>query len=131
MPHQGEQLGPDMVELAVHELHATRIGHGISSIASEATMALLRERGVCCECCPTSNVALRCRPVGTEPVTFATHPVAGLLRAGVACCISTDDPTLFGVDLLDEYEHCINDIGLSVEEDLAHPYMYSCSLITQ
>ena len=117
VPHQGEFLGPQSVERAVKLLRADRIGHGISSVSSQRTMALLRETGVCCEVCPTSNVRLNCRPYGVDPpVSISTHPLPVLLRAGVACCVSTDDQTLFGASLLDEYEHCYSTMGLQMTE---------------
>jgi len=118
VPHQGEFLGPQSVQCAVKLLRADRIGHGISSVSSQSTMALLRETGVCCEVCPTSNVRLKCRPYGdgAPPVSISTHPLPVLLRAGVACCLSTDDQTLFGASLLDEYEHCYSTMGLQMTE---------------
>jgi adenosine deaminase len=34
------------------------------------------------------------------------HPVEPLRRAGVPVCVNTDDPVLFGCDLVSEYERC-------------------------
>ncbi len=40
-----------------------------------------------------------------------------LLRAGVPACVNSDDPNLFGIDLVNEYEACMKEMGLS-EGDL-------------
>ena len=41
------------------------------------------------------------------------HPLPALLAAGVPCDLGSDDPLLFGPDLLDEYVLCRQEMGLS------------------
>ena len=59
MPHQGELDvdggGPQFVDSAVELLGADRVGHGICSLASPETTAMLAQQQICCEVCPTSN----------------------------------------------------------------------------
>ena len=69
----------------------------------------LAREGVCLDVCPSSNIQLSVFP------TIETHPLPEILRAGVPCSIGSDDPLLFGPNLLDEYELCRNQMGLSDE----------------
>ena len=57
--HAGETGGPEEVREAVEALEPTRIGHGISSTRDLRVMAMLRERGVVLEVCPSSNLHTR------------------------------------------------------------------------
>ncbi len=97
VPHAGETTGPQTVRDGVELLGARRIGHGISAADDPALLALLVERGVALEVCPTSN--LRTRAVAT----LAEHPFRRLLDAGVAVTLNTDDPGMFDTDLNREY----------------------------
>jgi len=83
---------------AVERLHATRIGHGVAAASDAAVMALLRERGVTVEVCPTSNVhtgAVRC---------CAEHPAARFLRSGIAIVPCADNTLLSATSTGREYE---------------------------
>jgi adenosine deaminase len=59
--------------------------------------ALLRERGVLLELCPTSN--LRTGVVATA----AEHPLRRLWNSGVRVCLNSDDPAMFQTDVAGEY----------------------------
>lgn len=105
-PHAGFYLGSEHVRDCVELLGATRIGHGTAAAADPATMALLAERGIALEVCPTSYP-----PFGVHEL--AEVPVARLLAAGVPVAIASDDPLLFDTDLLGQYEICRDTLGLS------------------
>ncbi len=62
VPHAGELRGPRSVHAAVHELGAARLGHGVRAVEDPALLDLLAERGVVCEVCPASNLALGVLP---------------------------------------------------------------------
>jgi adenosine deaminase len=62
---------------------------------------------VCLDVCPTSNIMLSVFP------SLAEHPLPRLLEAGVRCSINADDPLLFGPSMLDEYELCRREFGLT------------------
>ena len=78
-------------------MQAERIGHGVRAIEDPAVVALLAERRIPLEICPTSN-----RLTGAAPAD-RTHPLGALDAAGCLVTIDADDPALFGTTLLDEY----------------------------
>ncbi|WP_370201433.1 adenosine deaminase [Aeromicrobium sp.] len=97
VPHAGESTGPQTIRDAVEHLGAERIGHGIAAAQDPALMALLAERGIVLEVCPTSNVCTRSTPSLDE------HPLPTLVAAGVPVTINSDDPPMFGTTLTREY----------------------------
>jgi adenosine deaminase len=54
--HAGETGGADEVRAALEALEPDRIGHGVRSADDPSVMAMLRERGVVLEVCPSSNL---------------------------------------------------------------------------
>ena len=96
--HAGEFDGPARVREAIEELGVTRISHGVRAIEDAAVVRLAVERGVTFDVCPISNVGLQVVP------SMRAHPLRELMRAGVNCTISTDDPLCFANTLCEEYE---------------------------
>ena len=109
LPHAGEFLGASSVRAAIDRLGADRIGHGVRAIEEPSLIEELARRQIPLEVCPSSNVAL-----GVFP-DLARHPLPQLIAAGVAVSLATDDPALFGVDLVDEYLRCASQFGWSVD----------------
>ncbi len=106
--HAGEETGAQSVRNAVICLSATRIGHGVRIARDAAAIRLIRERGVCLEICPTSNVL-------THAVkSLATHPVRELYEAGLLVTINTDDPSVCRASLSDEYRLLVDRFGFTV-----------------
>ena len=103
--HAGEAAGPASVRAAVEVLEAERIGHGVRAIEDPAVVALLAERGIPLEVCPTSN-----RLTGAAPA-HAAHPLGALDAAGCIITIDADDPAMFGTTLLDEYRWVAGTFG--------------------
>lgn len=108
--HAGEAAGAASVRQAIEDLGAERIGHGIRAIEDPAVMQLLVERGVALEVCPTSNVQ-----TSTVP-SYAAHPMAALLRAGLCVTLNSDDPGISAIDLPHEYRIARDKLGLSAAE---------------
>ena len=96
--HAGELSGPEGVRDAIELLGADRIDHGVRAIEDDAVVGLLVERGIPLGVCPTSNIALKVYS------SMDSHPLDRLRRAGVRISINTDDPSLLGTNLLQEYE---------------------------
>ena len=63
--------------------------------------------GACLDVCPSSNLQLNVFP------SIEDHPLPRLLDAGVICSLGSDDPLLFGPDLVDEFILCRNEMGLN------------------
>jgi aminodeoxyfutalosine deaminase len=96
--HAGEAAGAASVSGALDLYGARRIGHGTRSGEDPRLVERLGRERIVLEVCPTSNVAL-----GVVS-SVAAHPVRELIARGVPCVVSSDDPTLFGTDLVTEYE---------------------------
>ncbi len=98
VPHGGELSGPASVRACLDELHADRIGHGVSAATEPALLRRLKDHGTTLEVCPTSNVALG------VAATASDVPLVQLLDAGVQVALGADDPLLFGPRLTAQYE---------------------------
>lgn len=106
VPHSGESTDAQSVWDAIEHLGAERIGHGIRSVDDPALLAVLAERGIALEVCPTSNVRTRSVP------SLEAHPLPVIAAAGVPFSISSDDPPMFGTTLIDEYVVAAGLLGL-------------------
>ncbi|TCI99343.1 adenosine deaminase [Aeromicrobium sp. IC_218] len=106
VPHSGESTDAQSVWDAVEHLGAERVGHGIRSVDDPALLAVLAERGIALEVCPTSNVRTRSVP------SLEAHPLPVIAAAGVEFSISSDDPPMFGTTLTDEYVVAAGLLGL-------------------
>ncbi|MFD4636622.1 adenosine deaminase [Lentzea sp. NPDC058436] len=95
--HAGEICGAHSVAEAVTVGLADRIGHGFRALDDPEVVALLRDRAVPLEACPSSNVALGL----VESVS--SHPLPLLIDAGLTVTLSTDIPASTGTTLTDEY----------------------------
>jgi adenosine deaminase len=107
--HAGEWGGAAQVRRAL-ELRPERIAHGSAAADDPDLCAVLRDRGITLDLCPTSNVQ-----AGIVD-DVADHPLARLHRAGVPVTLSTDDLTVSDISLTEEYERAIDAIGLTPAE---------------
>jgi adenosine deaminase len=108
--HAGEFDGAHRVREAIEQLGVRRIQHGVRAVEDASVVALAAAEGAVFDVCPISNVRLKVTP------SIAVHPLRTLLRAGVACTISTDDPLVFGNTLTDEYVALAEEGGFSLAE---------------
>ena len=97
VPHAGETTGPDTIWDALRELGAERIGHGVSAVQDPALVEHLVATGIPLEVCPSSNIATG------AVTTLAEHPIRALRDAGVVVTVNSDDPSMFGTTLNNEY----------------------------
>lgn len=108
--HAGESSGPAGVREAIELLGAERIDHGIRCLEDPAVTALVVERAVPLDVCPSSNVRLGL------VADMESHPLPLLLGAGVRCSLNTDDPVLYGIDLAGEYLRAAEAFGWGMGE---------------
>jgi len=93
--HAGEVPGPGRIREAL-DLRVRRIAHGVTAADDPELVALVRDRDVTLDLCPTSNVQ------AGIVADLASHPLAALHRAGVSVTISTDDRTVSATTLTEE-----------------------------
>ena len=125
--HSGEENVPEApqhVRIAVEELGAERIGHGIYIIRDPGVMDFIKQNNVLLELCPTSN-----RLTNSVP-SIRAHPLRKLMEAGVMVSINSDDPHLFGIDLCHEYEVLHNELDLTLEDfNRINDHAAACSFL--
>lgn len=96
--HAGEFAPASGMLEAIKHLPIQRIGHGVQAIHSPETLAILKERGIALEICPSSNLKLGLFKSITD------HPFPQFLEAGIKVSINSDDPPFMSTHLANEYE---------------------------
>jgi aminodeoxyfutalosine deaminase len=94
--HAGETTGPDSIWGALN-IGAERIGHGLSAQHDAELMEILAERQIPIEICMTSNVRTG------SCLSLPQHPVRRYFESGLMITLNSDDPALFGSDVIGEY----------------------------
>ena len=94
--HAGEAAGAESVRYAV-EFGAKRIGHGVRIFEDPEVVALVKEKGITLEMCPTSNVQ-------TQVIeNMLEYPFMKYLDEGIKVTLNTDDMGIEGTTLANEY----------------------------
>ncbi|WP_435299376.1 adenosine deaminase [Timonella sp. A28] len=112
VPHGGELLGPDHIDVVVEALQPQRLGHGIRAVEDPRTLDALAQRNIALEINPASNVSLGVYATDDEV------PLTALYDSGVTIALGADDPLLFKSRLTEQYEtartvHGFSDIQLA------------------
>lgn len=107
--HAGEWGGPEIIQLAINALHAERIGHGVRVMEDARVIDLAKERGITFEVCPTSNFQS-----GVVNI-LKDHPLPKMIESGLTCTLNTDDPGISRIDLSDEIQVAIDEMGFSLD----------------
>jgi adenosine deaminase len=95
--HVGEFGDAALVERTLKALGLHEVQHGVAAASSKPLMATLRSSGIRLNVCPGSNVAL------SVTSDLERHPIATLVRSGVRVSIGSDDKTVFGRSVSEEY----------------------------
>ena len=95
--HVGEFGGAEDVRRTIEILDLDEVQHGVAAADCNDVMRWLADRGVRLNVCPTSNVMLG---VVTD---LSDHPIRRLYDHGVAVTVNSDDLTVFGQSVSDEY----------------------------
>jgi adenosine deaminase len=96
--HCGESGPVEEIAAVLEELEPDRIGHGVKAAYDLRTMAMLRERGVVLEICPSSNLQTEVVS-GWEEFRWIFEQFRG---NGVRYAISTDGPEMLRTYIRDE-----------------------------
>jgi adenosine deaminase len=107
--HAGETPGVVHVR-EVLDFGVRRIAHGVTAIEDVDLLALLRDRDITLDLCPTSNVQ------ASVVADLASHPIGALHRSGVSVTLSTDDRTVTRTTLTDEMVQTARAVGLTDDE---------------
>jgi adenosine deaminase len=108
--HAAEGRPPEEIRVAIEQLQAQRIGHGTTLLDDESVVALVLERGVTIEACPTSNWQ-----VGAI-ANVGDHPIRRWLERGVKVCVNTDNTLLSAVSAPEELRRVQAATGMSDTE---------------
>jgi adenosine deaminase len=108
--HAGEAAGPESVWEAIRELKVERIGHGVRAIEDEQLVRYLKDVQLPLEVCVNSNLKTKIFP---SPMS---HPIKRFINSGLNISINSDDPTMFGATITEEFMILYHEIGLSLDE---------------
>jgi adenosine deaminase/aminodeoxyfutalosine deaminase len=107
--HAGETTGPEAIWEAL-AIGSERIGHALSAIQDENLLQELKARSTVLELNPTSNVR-----TGVCP-SFAAHPLRQYFDRGLLVTLNSDDPAIFGSDLVNEFLLAHTEQGFTRDE---------------
>lgn len=111
--HAGEFSSAIGILEAIENLHISRVGHGVQAIHSPEIIALLKERGIALELCPSSNIKLGLFK------DFKNHPFPKLFELGLQVSLNSDDPPFMLTTLGEEYNRVQKAYGYSDETMLS------------
>ena len=110
--HTGEAGPVEEIAQVIEQLEPSRIGHGVKAAYDPRTMAMLREREITLEVCPTSNLTTRVVS-GWDEFRWIFDTFR---RNGVRFTINTDGPEMLKTYIRDELS-TLGRLGiLSVDE---------------
>jgi len=115
--HAGEGRPPAEIRVAIETLHAQRIGHGTTLLDDPEVLALVLDREITIEACPTSNWQ-----VGVIP-EIAAHPLPRWLALGVRACVNTDNTFFSQTSAADEHRRARAIPGMTdalLDQAIAH-----------
>jgi len=108
--HAGEVDSADNIRTLVQHTDIQRIAHGCAAATDPAALALLEQRQITVDVCPTSNKFTGASD-GYDP-----HPAVVFLQNRIPITLNTDDPLYFGCRLFDEYRFATESFGLNQEQ---------------
>jgi adenosine deaminase len=108
--HAGEAAGPESIWDAVKYLNVEHIGHGVAASLDPKLMSYLKGHEITIEACPVSN--LRTGAVSS----LQRHPIRTFFERGLSVTVSTDDPSMFGTDMNNEYLQLHKNLKFTIPE---------------
>jgi adenosine deaminase/aminodeoxyfutalosine deaminase len=107
--HAGESVGPESVWSAIN-IGAERIGHALAAQHDPELLEVLARKQIPLEINVTSNIKTGCC------MDFEAHPVRQYFDSGLMVTLNSDDPPMFGSDLLGEYVLAQERYGFTLEQ---------------
>ncbi len=107
--HAGESVGPESIWAALN-IGAERIGHALSAQFDAELLDILAQKQIPLEQNVTSNIRTGCCP------GFEEHPLKHYFDNGLMVTLNSDDPPMFGSDLLGEYLLAHERYGFTLEQ---------------
>lgn len=111
--HAGESTGPVDGPASIWSainIGAERIGHGLAAQHDADLLRILAERQIPIEINVTSNVRTGCCPAVDQ------HPLREYFEGGLMVTLNSDDPPMFGSNLLGEYVLVQQQFEFSLEQ---------------
>jgi aminodeoxyfutalosine deaminase len=107
--HAGESVGPESIWSAIN-IGAERIGHALAAQHDSELLEVLARKQIPLEINVTSNIKTGCCK------HFDEHPVKEYFDSGLMVTLNSDDPPMFGSDLLGEYVLAQERYGFTLEQ---------------
>jgi adenosine deaminase/aminodeoxyfutalosine deaminase len=107
--HAGESVGPESIWSAIN-IGAERIGHALAAQHDAELLEVLARKQIPLEINVTSNIKTGCCK------HFDEHPVKEYFDSGLMVTLNSDDPPMFGSDLLGEYVLAQERYGFTLEQ---------------
>ena len=107
--HAGEEGPPAYIWTALDLLKVERIDHGVQAVKDAALMQRLAKDRIALTVCPLSNLKLCVFP------DLTSHNLRGLLDAGLAATVNSDDPAYFGGYMNDNFTQTFAATGMTTQ----------------
>ncbi|MGG1520071.1 adenosine deaminase [Paenibacillus oryzisoli] len=108
--HAGEAGGAVNVQEAVTWLGATRIGHGVRLRENEDILRMVKDRRIPLEMCPISNIQTK------AVASWDAYPIREYMDQGLIVTVNTDNPSVSGTNITNEYRALADNFGFSPPE---------------
>lgn len=96
----------------IRELKPLRLGHALNTIRSDIAYDILKNSGLHVESCPLCNYVGGMGGLNE----ISEHPIRQFYNDGIPISINTDDPQIFGYDLIDNYVCLMKEAGFKLED---------------
>ena len=108
--HAGEICDSNQIWTSINDLHASRIGHGISSYYDKELQQELKDRDISLCQCLISNYQTNAW------ADSKNHPIKYNFDNSIPVSINSDDPTIQNADLVEDYYKVIEYLGFTFDD---------------
>ena len=108
--HAGEACGSSEVMIAINDLHAKRIGHGVHLELNKENLNIIHKKDIAFEFCPTSNLQT------TSLANYEAVPLKQFMDNNICVTINSDNMTVSNTDVFKEFKHLNQTFNLLKDE---------------